>query len=96
MSERDEQNGVTEPLGADTAAAPVAAADAAPSQPDAAKKEFVPFFNPEYEFKLGTLGDVDTAYRLGAIFILMVLAAVMMYLCAWWWVGTHPLAQHGA
>ena len=93
MSERDEQIGGTGPLGADPAPAP--AADATPSQPDPAKKEFVPFFNPEYEFKLGTLGDVDTAYRLGAIFILMVLAAVMMYMCAWWWVGTHPLAQHG-
>jgi hypothetical protein len=77
----------------DTSGAAGATPPAGPT-PEAAKKEFVPFFNPEYEFRLGTLGDVGTAYRLGAIFIVMLIAAVMMYLCAWWWVGTHPLAQH--
>ena len=91
MSDRDLQQGVTEtPVLAETASANNAAA--APTDPT--KKEFVPFFNEEYEFRLGTLGDVDTAYRLGAIFIIMLIAAAMMYLCAWWWVGTHPLAHH--
>ena len=91
MSDRDLQQGVTEPsVPADTGTANNAAA--APTDP--AKKEFVPFFNEEYEFRLGALGDVDTAYRLGAIFVIMLIAATMMYLCAWWWVGTHPLAQH--
>ena len=77
---------------------PDAAADAAPAgtvtTPSGEQKPFVPFFNEEYEFKLGALGDVDTAYRLGAIFILMLIGAALMYLGAWWWVGTHPLAQH--
>ena len=75
-----------------------AAADAAPAgtvaSPGGEPKTFVPFFNEEYEFKLGALGDVETAYRLGAIFVLMLIAAALMYLGAWWWVGTHPLAQH--
>jgi peptidoglycan biosynthesis protein MviN/MurJ (putative lipid II flippase) len=57
------------------------------------KQAFVPFFNEEYRFQSG-LGDVSIAYRLGAIFILMLIAAALMYLGAWWWVGTHPLAQH--
>ena len=74
------------------------ATDAAPpgtiTTPDGEKKPFVPFFNEEYEFKLGSLGDTDTAYRLGAIFLLMLIGAALMYLGAWWWVGTHPLAQH--
>ena len=91
MAELNQEQGQTEHAPA-VAAAP--APDAAQAQPDQAKKEFVPFFNEEYEFKLGALGDVDTAYRLGAIFVLMVIGATMMYLCAWWWVGTHPLAQH--
>ena len=66
---------------------------AAAGTPAGEKQAFVPFFNPEYEFRLGTLGDVGIAYRLAAIFIFMLVAAVMMYMCAWWWVGTHPLAQ---
>lgn len=92
MSDRDLQQGVTDgPVSADAAPS----TDAAQTPADPAKKEFVPFFNEEYEFKLGALGDVDTAYRLGAVFVLMLIGAVMMYLCAWWWVGTHPLAhQH--
>lgn len=57
-------------------------------------KNFVPFFNEDYQFRLGTLGDMGLAYRLVAIFLFMVAAAVMMYLTAWWWVGTHPLAHH--
>jgi peptidoglycan biosynthesis protein MviN/MurJ (putative lipid II flippase) len=57
------------------------------------KQAFVPFFNEEYRFQ-GGVGDVSIAYRLGAIFILMLIAAAMMYLGAWWWVGTHPLAHH--
>ncbi len=76
-----------------------AAADAVPAgtvtTPDGEKKPFVPFFNEEYEFKLGSLGDTDIAYRLGAIFVLMLIGAALMYLGAWWWVGTHPLAQNG-
>jgi hypothetical protein len=69
--------------------------DAAPSaSPNGEKQAFVPFFNPEYEFRLGTVGDLGSAYRLGAIFVFMLAAAAMMYLAAWWWVGTHPLAQH--
>jgi hypothetical protein len=57
-------------------------------------KGFVPFFNEEYEFKLGGLGDVGIAARLGAIFVFMLLAAALMYMGAWWWVGTHPLANN--
>jgi hypothetical protein len=64
------------------------------AEPTGEKQTFVPFFNPEYEFRLGTFGDLGSAYRLGAIFIFMLAAAAMMYLAAWWWVGTHPLAQH--
>src|SRR4051794_8805670 len=72
---------------------------AAPNSPatpaaEGEKQAFVPFFNEEYRFRLGGLGDVGSAYRLGAIFVLMLIAAAMMYLGAWWWVGTHPLAQH--
>ena len=91
MSEFDQEKTLPEAPASADAATP---AEGAAAQPAEAPKEFVPFFNEEYEFKLGTLGDVDTAYRLGAIFILMVIGATMMYLCAWWWVGTHPLAQH--
>jgi len=67
----------------------------APAEAQAAgeKQSFIPFFNEEYRFH-GGLGDVSIAYRLGAIFILMLIAAALMYLGAWWWVGTHPLAQH--
>ena len=67
-----------------------AAPDAKPAEP----KGFVPFFNEEYEFKLGSLGDVGIAARLGAIFVFMLLAAAFMYMGAWWWVGTHPLANN--
>ena len=75
--------------------APNASEGAAPAQSPAGEKQgFVPFFNPEYEFRLGGLGDMGIAYRLAAIFVFMLVAAVMMYMCAWWWVGTHPLAQH--
>jgi peptidoglycan biosynthesis protein MviN/MurJ (putative lipid II flippase) len=71
-----------------------AAPDSATPQTAAGDKQaFVPFFNEEYRFKSG-LGDVSIAYRLGAIFILMLIAAALMYLGAWWWVGTHPLAHH--
>ena len=91
MSDRDLQQGFTDPA---VSGGSAPGTDPAPTPADPAKKEFVPFFNEEYEFKLGALGDVATAYRLGAVFVLMLIAAVMMYLCAWWWVGTHPLAQH--
>jgi hypothetical protein len=90
MPDSDLQKGETQTPAADRAPA----GGAATAQPEQAKKEFVPFFNEEYEFRLGTLGDVDTAYRLGAVFIVMLIAAALMYICAWWWVGTHPLAQH--
>ena len=79
MPEQSEQQGVEQ------AAAPDQAARPAPA--------FVPFFNEEYEFRLGGLGDVGTAYRLGAIFVFMLVAAALMYMGAWWWVGTHPLAH---
>jgi hypothetical protein len=65
----------------------------APQVAGGEKQSFIPFFNEEYRFR-GGLGDVSIAYRLGAIFILMLIAAALMYLGAWWWVGTHPLAQH--
>ena len=73
----------------------LSAAAGSPATPPAEgeKQAFVPFFNEEYRFKSG-VGDVSIAYRLGAIFILMLIAAALMYLGAWWWVGTHPLAQH--
>ena len=67
---------------------------AAPAAPQAdGPKGFVPFFNEEYEFR-GGLGDIGSAARLGAIFVFMLLAAALMYMGAWWWVGTHPLANH--
>lgn len=62
--------------------------------PSPGDKAFVPFFNEDYEFRLGTLGETGTAYRLGAIFVFMLVAAALMYMGAWWFVGTHPLAQH--
>lgn len=101
MSEQSQQQvqpaDETTAAAAESAPAPEAA-DAAPpgtiTTPGGEKKPFVPFFNEEYEFKLGTLGDTDTAYRLGAIFLLMLIGAALMYLGAWWWVGTHPLAQN--
>jgi hypothetical protein len=65
---------------------------ATPDQP-ARPQAFVPFFNEEYQFRLGGLGDVGIAYRLGAIFVFMLVAAALMYMGAWWWVGTHPLAH---
>ena len=67
---------------------------ASPDQPARPAQAFVPFFNEEYEFRLGGLGDLGIAYRLAAIFFFMLLAAGMMYVGAWWWVGTHPLAQN--
>ena len=94
MTENDQQQqGLTNDA-ADAGAAADAPAAGTIIAPDGEKKTFVPFFNEEYEFRLGTLGDVETAYRLGAIFVLMLIAAALMYLGAWWWVGTHPLAQH--
>lgn len=90
--------GAPAPEAATAEATTADAMDAAPpgtiTTPDGEKKPFVPFFNEEYEFKLGSLGDTATAYRLGAIFLLMLIGAALMYLGAWWWVGTHPLAQH--
>lgn len=80
---------------AEAEAAPTPAAqtpDGPPAEPG--EKTFVPFFNEDYQFRLGGMGELGLAYRLIAIFVFMVAAAVMMYLCAWWWVGTHPLAKH--
>ena len=88
MSEQNQQPAEQSPAPAADGAAPAAGAPAAPGE-----KTFVPFFNEEYEFRLGGLGDVGTAYRLGAIFIFMLVAAALMYMGAWWWVGTHPLAH---
>ena len=82
MSDRDFEKGEIEtPAAADAAPAE----GAATAQPDQAKKEFVPFFNEDYQFRLGTLGDVDTAYRLGGVFIIMLIAAALMYIAAYWW-----------
>ena len=90
MAELNQEQGQTDNAAAgDPSPAKADVTTPAPDGPQA----FVPYFNEEYEFKLGALGDVDTAYRLGAIFVLMLVGAVMMYMCAWWWVGTHPLAQ---
>ena len=100
MTEHDQQKqGLTNDAADLGTTAQVGSAADAPAAgtvttPDGEKKTFVPYFNEEYQFKLGTLGDVETAYRLGAIFVLMLIAAALMYLGAWWWVGTHPLAQH--
>ena len=82
------------PAAAPDAAAPDAAPPGTVTTPTGEQKPFVPFFNEEYEFKLGALGDTDTAYRLGAMFLLMLIGAALMYMGAWWWVGTHPLAQN--
>jgi hypothetical protein len=96
MAELNQNQGPTETVAGDVSTAgPAAPQPGATPPPQDGKQAFVPFFNEEYEFKLGALGDVDTAYRLGAIFVLMLLAAAMMYIGAWWWVGTHPLAQNG-
>ena len=84
MSETNEQQAEQQPP------APAAGAD----KPPQGEKVFVPFFNEDYQFRLGGLGDLGIAYRLAAIFIFMLLAAGMMYVGAWWWVGTHPLAQN--
>ena len=88
MSEQDVQPAAQPPASAADGSAPPAGAPAAQGE-----KTFVPFFNEEYEFRLGGLGDVGTAYRLGAIFVFMLVAAALMYMGAWWWVGTHPLAH---
>ena len=92
MAEQNQEQGLAQVAAAD--AQPPAAAEPAAAPQAGQPKQFVPFFNEEYEFRLGSLGDTATAYRLGAIFILMLIGAVLMYLCAWWWVGTHPLAQN--
>jgi hypothetical protein len=91
---------------ADTAADPdtqSVLAELGPPTPDEVKhaveieqesKKFVPYLNEEYRFHLGGLGDLGPAYRLMVIFIFMLVAAAGMYMGAWWWVGTHPLATH--
>ena len=100
MTEQNQQQATTpeETTAAVAEMSPAAAADAAPpgtiTTPGGEQKPFVPYFNEEYEFKLGALGDTDTAYRLGAMFLLMLIGAALMYMGAWWWVGTHPLAQN--
>jgi hypothetical protein len=60
------------------------AAEGAPA--DGEKQSFIPFFNPEYEFRLGALGDMSIAYRLAAIFLFMLVAAAMLYIGSVWWV----------
>jgi hypothetical protein len=61
-----------------------AATEGAPAEGE--KQSFIPFFNPEYEFRLGALGDMSIAYRLAAIFLFMLFAAAMMYIGSVWWV----------
>ena len=68
------------------------ATEGAPAQTAPAggeKQSFIPFFNPEYEFRLGALGDMSIAYRLAAIFVFMLAAAAMMYISSVWWVERH-------
>jgi hypothetical protein len=50
-------------------------------------KGFVPFFNEEYEFKLGAFGDLGPAMRLTIAFGFMLLAAGMLYVLSVGWVG---------
>ena len=76
MSEQNQQPAEQQPASAADGATPAAGTPAAEGE-----KTFVPFFNEEYEF------------RLGAIFVFMLVAAALMYMGAWWWVGTHPLAH---
>ena len=85
---------------------PVAAAEAVAAEPqtpaetvhavevEQESKKFVAYRYEDYRFRLGGPGDLASAYRLGIIFAFMLIAAAGMYMGAWWWVGTHPLAQH--
>ncbi len=85
---------------------PVAAAEAVAAEPqtpaetvhaveiEQESKRFVAYHYEDYRFHLGGLGDLGPAYRLGIIFVFMLVAAAAMYMGAWWVVGTHPLAQH--
>ena len=93
MAELNQEQNRTANVAGEASSAP--RTDGAGTPPSAdGPQAFVPFFNEEYEFKLGGLGDVGIAARLGAIFVFMLLAAALMYMGAWWWVGTHPLANH--
>ena len=56
-------------------------------------KGFVPFFNEEYEFKLGSLGELGPAIRLSIAFGFMLLAAGLFYCATWWWVGIPPMGN---
>jgi hypothetical protein len=85
---------------------PVAAAEAVAAEPqtpaetvhaveiEQESKKFVLYRYEDYRFHLGGLGDLGPAYRLIIIFGFMLVAAAAMYMGAWWFVGTHPLAQN--
>ena len=85
---------------------PVAAAEAVAAEPqtpaetvhaveiEQESKKFVLYRYEDYRFHLGGLGDLGPAYRLLIIFAFMLVAAATMYMGAWWFVGTHPLAQN--
>jgi hypothetical protein len=67
-------------------AAPAAASETTP-------KGFVPYFNEEYEFKLGDFGDLGPAMRLSIAFGFMLAAAGLLYCATWWWVGFPPASN---
>ena len=75
----------------DQTTAEPAATDAAPGAPESTPKGFVPFFNEEYEFKLGAFGELGPAIRLSIAFGFMLLAAGLFYCATWWWVGIPPM-----
>jgi hypothetical protein len=80
-----EQAAATKDPGAD-GAAPAAMNETTP-------KGFVPFFNEEYEFKLGAFGDLGPAVRLSIAFGFMLLTAGALYCATWWWVGFSPASN---
>jgi hypothetical protein len=70
------------------------AASAAQDGTAGEKQAFVPFFNEDYEFRSG-LGEVGPAYRLAAVFLLMLVAAAMLYMASVWWVERHKAEPAG-
>ena len=73
--------------------APDAATPAAAEQPAEPGKNFVPFFNEDYKFRLGALGDLGPALRLTIAFGFMLLTAALLYCATWWWVGIPPFKK---